>query len=68
MVADLSLFAIPGFGPGVLRAIQGENGAAVLTRTIFRSKKRSSKEDARTLRGRSRISSLTSRRSLKRLI
>jgi hypothetical protein len=36
MVADLSLFAIAWFGPGVMRAIQGENGAATLTETIFR--------------------------------
>jgi hypothetical protein len=37
MVADLSLSATPWFGPGVMRAIQGENGAAGLTRlTIFR--------------------------------
>jgi hypothetical protein len=36
MVADLSLSATPWFGPGVMRAIQGENGAATLTETIFR--------------------------------
>jgi hypothetical protein len=68
MVADWSLFATPWFGPGVLRAIQGENGAAVLTRDDFSPQGRSSKEGARTLRGRRRISSLTSRRSFKHLI
>jgi hypothetical protein len=31
MVADLSLSATAWFGPGVMRAIQGENGAAALT-------------------------------------
>jgi len=37
MVADLSLFATPWFGPGVMRVIQGENGAETLTHlTIFR--------------------------------
>jgi hypothetical protein len=67
MVADLSLLAIPRFGPGVMRAIQGENGAAVLTNDDFSPQGRSSKEGARTLRGRRRISSLTSRCSLRHL-
>jgi len=37
MVADLSLCAAPWFGSGVMRAIQGENGADALTlQLIFR--------------------------------
>jgi len=35
MVADLSLSATPWFGPGVMKAIQGENGAEALTDQTF---------------------------------
>ncbi len=48
MVADLSLFAAPWFGPGVMRAIQGKNGAEAPPHlTIFR---RSSTLDKKVLK------------------